>query len=403
MAIAFGGISSVSTSQTPTSVSVSGSNTIGIVFVVGDTTADNISAVTWNSVSMTKIAAVQVPGDRYLSAWWVANPASATTISFTGGSFWRSFSFYYTGAKQTGQVDSSNTGTSTASAAITIATTVAAANCWYVMCQKDDSGGKTYTGSGVLASTRVDADAGGIAIGDSNGVVGTGSQSGTFTASGAGISHAGIAFSIAPVSAVDVTASPSVLSATFSKPAQTVSGGATVSPSALAALFAAQSVAVSGGANVYPSVLTGIFSLPTANIITPDAFASASVLAATFSQPGASAYTDVTVSPSALAAAFSAPSTTISLVQLITPNVLVATFSIPSVGIDLLLQFTASAPLSEIFSTQSPTIIAERNALINIDAPLSLTFSIPVLAFSGGIWRRVGRTSQSGWSKVPRT
>lgn len=198
MALAFGGISAVSTSQTPTSVSVSGSNPIGIVYVVGDVTADNISAVTWGGVSMTKIAAVQAAGDRYDSAWWVANPSSAATISFTGGSFWRSYSFYYTGAKQTGQVDSSNTGTSAASAAITIAATVAAANCWYVMCQKDDSGGRTYTGSGVLSSTRVDADAGGIAIGDSNGIVGTGSQSGTFTASSGGMSHGGIAFSIAP-------------------------------------------------------------------------------------------------------------------------------------------------------------------------------------------------------------
>lgn len=202
MALAFGGISAVSTSQTPTSVSVSGSDTLGIVCVVGDSAADNISATTWNGVSMTKVAAVQVPSDRWISVWWVANPASASTISFTGGSFWRSFSLYYTGAKQTGQVDSSNTGTSSATTVLTIATTVVEANCWYVMFHKDGAGGQTYTASGVLASIRANADAGGIIIADSNATVGTGSQSGTLTGTGS-TGHGGIAFSIAPTTAVN--------------------------------------------------------------------------------------------------------------------------------------------------------------------------------------------------------
>ena len=197
-AIAFGGVSAVSTSQTPTSVAVSGSNTIGIVCVNGDDSADNISAVTWDGVSMTKIGAVFIPGARWTGAWWVANPTSSATISFTGGSFWRSYSSYYTGAAQTGQVDSSNTGTSVASAAITVATTVVASNSWYVMCQGDGAGGQAYTPSGVLVTTRFDSDAGGLAMADSNGIVGTGSQSGTMTQGSGTTGHAGIAFSIAP-------------------------------------------------------------------------------------------------------------------------------------------------------------------------------------------------------------
>ncbi len=203
-AIAFGGISAVSTSQTPTSVSVSGSNTIGIVCVTGDTTTDNVTAATWNGVSMTKIAAVQTPSDRWNSCWWVAAPASGTTISFTGGSFWRSYSFYYTGAAQTGQPDSSNTGTNTANTAISVASTVVASNSWFVMHQKDGTGGTTYTASNVLASVRANTDDGGIAIADSNGTVATGSQTGTLTSS-ATTNHGAIAFSIAPVA---VAASP---------------------------------------------------------------------------------------------------------------------------------------------------------------------------------------------------
>ena len=202
-AIAFGGISAVSTSQTPTSVAVSGSDTIGLVFVAGETGTDDITAVTWNSVSMTKIAAVQVPTDRWISVWWIANPASATTISFTGGTFWRSFSSYYTGAAQTGQPDSSATNTNTASTGITAATTVVADNSWLVLFQKDKTGGITYTAANDIASMRANTDDGGIAIGDSNTTVATGSRTGGVT-SGTSSDHGAIAFSIAPV-AVAVT------------------------------------------------------------------------------------------------------------------------------------------------------------------------------------------------------
>lgn len=199
--IAFGGISSFSTSQTPTSVSVSGTNTIGIVNVIGESGGDNITAVTWDGNPMTKIAAVQVPGDRFISSWYILNPTSGTsTISFTGGSFWRSLSSYYTGVKQSGQVDSSNTGTSSSNAAITVATTVVAENCWTIMFQKDGVGGKTYTTS--VGTIRYDVDDGGIAISDSDGTVGTGSQSTTLTQTVSTSNHGGIAFSIAPLVAV---------------------------------------------------------------------------------------------------------------------------------------------------------------------------------------------------------
>lgn len=196
----FGGISSVSTSSTPTSVSVSGSNTVGYVFVAGETTTDDISAVSWGGVSMTKIGAVQVPGDRWISAWWVANPSSSASIVFTGGTFWRSYSFYYRDAKQTGQPDSSNTGTSNNTTAITVATTVVAPGSVYVMCQKDNIGGETYTASGVLSSIRANSDAGGIAISDSNQAVGINSRSGTLTGTNGTAEHGAISFSIAPAS-----------------------------------------------------------------------------------------------------------------------------------------------------------------------------------------------------------
>lgn len=197
--IAFGGISTVSTSQTPTSVSVSGSDTIGVVYVNGDAGGDNITAVDWGGTAMTKVAAVFIPSARWTSTWIVVNPpAGANTITFTGGSFWRSVSFFYTGAKQSGQPDSSNTNTSTSSTSISVSTTVVAPDSWLVMCQSDGAGGNTYSASNDISTMRFNTDAGGLAVADSNGTVATGSRTATLTGSSS-TGHAGTAFSIAPV------------------------------------------------------------------------------------------------------------------------------------------------------------------------------------------------------------
>lgn len=195
MAIAYGGISAVSTSQTPTSVATSGSDKLGIVFVVGTTTTDLITAATWNGVGMTKIAAIQNPSDRWISAWWVANPASSTTISFTGGSFWRSYSMYYTGVHQTAPIDAFATNSTASANTLSISPTVIASNCWMVMGMK--GGGGTTSAAGVLSSMKVSADAGSLAIGDSNGTIGTGAQTATMNQSTT-VQLGGIAFSLAP-------------------------------------------------------------------------------------------------------------------------------------------------------------------------------------------------------------
>jgi hypothetical protein len=198
-AVGFGNVSTVSTASSLTSIAVSGSDVVGVVFVVGDSAADNISAVTWNGVSMTKIGAVQTPGDRYLSAWCINNPASATGIVFTGGSFWRSYHAYYTGAVCP-PVDAFATNTVSADSVISASPTVVNAGSWLIMFQKDSSGGKTYSASNNISTMRVNADAGGIAIADSQdngGAVGSGSRTATLSAIG-NTNHGAIAFSIAP-------------------------------------------------------------------------------------------------------------------------------------------------------------------------------------------------------------
>lgn len=199
MAIAFGAISAVDNAITQTSVAVSGSDTVGVVFVAGDDGSDSITSVDWGGSAMTKVnsSSVEVPTDRFLSVWVVANPASSATITFNDNAdnYWRACSAYYTGASV--PVDSQNVGTSSASTSISVATTVVASNCWLIMFQKDGTGGQTYSASGSLASMRLNADAGGLAVGDSDGTVGTGSQTGTMTTGGS-INHGAVAFSLAP-------------------------------------------------------------------------------------------------------------------------------------------------------------------------------------------------------------
>ena len=198
MAIAFGGTVAGVTAATISSVSISGSNTLGLLATVGDNASDSITSVTWDGSAMTKIASVQNASERFIQLWRIVAPsAGVTDIVMTGGTFKRGMSGFYTGVDQTTPIDSFNTGNQASAAAISIATTVVASNCWGVMVQKDDNGGLTYTSSNILSSTRQDTDAGGLAWADSNGTISTGSQTGTLTGTGTP-NHGGIMLSITP-------------------------------------------------------------------------------------------------------------------------------------------------------------------------------------------------------------
>lgn len=205
-ATAFGAItaptySTVDNAISRTSVAVSGSGA-GIVFVAGDDGSDSINSVTWNGVAMTKINAssLEVPGDRFISAWCIQDPASSATIAFNDNTdnYWRNANAFYPGAAC--PEDSENGGTSSGVTSISVATTVVDADSWLIAFHKDGSGGKTYTPSNAVTTMHINADAGGLAIADSNGAVGSGSKTATLTAVG-NANHAMIAFSLAPASA----------------------------------------------------------------------------------------------------------------------------------------------------------------------------------------------------------
>lgn len=209
MAIAFGAISAVANSSSVSSVSVSGSDTIGIVNVTGGVGSDTVTNVNWGGVAMTRIDGILNPSDRYTEVYYIISPPSGTsTINFTGGSYYRGASSYYTGVHQTTPIDSSATNSSASTTSLSITPTVTASGCWIIAAGK--SGGGTQTAAGVLGTMHISADAGAVWFGDSNGTVGTGSQTATINNSST-LQMAGIAFAIAPVAGAAPTFTPRVM------------------------------------------------------------------------------------------------------------------------------------------------------------------------------------------------
>lgn len=178
--MAFGSISSFSTSTSGTSVAVSGSNPVGFIHIA----EDGVSAITWGGVSMVKIGQVSVSGEGSIkvSVWWVPNPASSASIVITtSGGYQRWWSMYWTDANQISQPDSYNTGTIGSNPVISVATDVVHEDCWLLFFGKNNSGGGLYDASGSLAVERLENDDGGNFIADSNGIVSAGSRTGTMT------------------------------------------------------------------------------------------------------------------------------------------------------------------------------------------------------------------------------
>ena len=197
MAIALGSVNTTGdTSGSYTSIAVSGANTIGYIFAIGDT-SDNLTGITWGGSAMTKVASGRPGTDRYIGLWYIINPSSSSTITLTGGTYKEAYEFYYTGAKQSAQPDSYTDNSSSLNAALTLTTTVVATGCWTVMISKDDgTGNVNYTTN--VGVVRIGPNGGGLCMSDSNGTVGTGNQATTHTLNSGTPNHYGVVVSIAP-------------------------------------------------------------------------------------------------------------------------------------------------------------------------------------------------------------
>lgn len=162
----------------------SGSDRILLVGVITNDTTDKITGVTYNGVAMTRLSSQGSAGLNFLGyIYYLIAPDTGThniVVSRSDSGVVGGMSGSYTGVSQSGFPDSQATG-SDATGNFTASTTVVASNSWmFVNYRTNDSDANTPVTSGTIRQTVFSAA---IGIWDSNGVVGTGSQSVTFTVS----------------------------------------------------------------------------------------------------------------------------------------------------------------------------------------------------------------------------
>jgi hypothetical protein len=129
----------------------------------------------------------------------------------------------------------------------------------------------------------------------------------------------------------DATATPSVISRSFTLPAATAQAGSTVTATVIARSFTLPAAGVAAGAG--PAVIARSFDLPAAAASGGGAAtATPSVIALAAALPAATAQAGATVSPSVIARAFGLPAATASADTSATalPDVLALAFTLPA-------------------------------------------------------------------------
>lgn len=176
MAIAFDKSSSSNSAGASTSLNLAAaaSGELAVLFIQG-TTGDTHSNVTVNGVAATQVGSTYQWSDRSISAWYFQNPptssvAYAATTSTADGIIL--FVHLYSGA---GIPNALNTADNPASSSLTLSVTVPSANSWIASTYITTGSGTNSNAAGT--GTQLRQTIGSASSGDSNDVVGTGSQS----------------------------------------------------------------------------------------------------------------------------------------------------------------------------------------------------------------------------------
>lgn len=180
-----------------------GSNLILFVSAFGDVTNDVVTGATYNGVSMSLVGKALPTGaaDRWVYLWVLVNPATGThnvVVSASASIAIDSDAVSYTGAKQSGQPDASNTGANNQNS-ITISVTTVADNCWLV-------GGFRASTTGATPGTGTTQRQGssGLYTADSNGAK-TPAGSYSLIYNNGNSNFAGVVASIAPATGTTTT------------------------------------------------------------------------------------------------------------------------------------------------------------------------------------------------------
>lgn len=171
MAIAFDSAAGLTGGAGITTLDQTLNNAAGDLLVVGCSSNNNSThTVTYNGVTATQVASV-VSGGRKASLHILAAPATGShTLNFSidsSSTVMRVASATYSGCKQSGQPDASNTG-SDSTTPFDISVTTATNNCWVVGWFVDTDGSAVAAGTGT--TRRTSAAQAGI-IGDSNAAI----------------------------------------------------------------------------------------------------------------------------------------------------------------------------------------------------------------------------------------
>lgn len=171
--------------------------------------SDRTCTITYAGVSMTLIGSAQrsAGGVKTFLFYLVAPSTGANDIvaTFSSATKVASGAVSYTGAKQTGQPDSFIATFSDATTSFTLTTTVVGSDCWLVGGSRMQAGlAEAITAGGVTVTESPITTAGQKTVMfDSNGVVGTGSQSITIGQNAAD-NISGVMASIAPAVSASV-------------------------------------------------------------------------------------------------------------------------------------------------------------------------------------------------------
>lgn len=201
MPIAFDATSTATGAATLTwSHTCTGNSRILFVGVLDTVAADNVTGATYAGVAMTLIAKQANSAGQYAYLFYLISPATgANNIAVTASAadVLRGDAISYTGAKQSNQPDSSNTGTAVASATFAPSTTSVADNCWIVSFGKNLSGANTAGANTVVRQDSGAVD--GCYMADSNAARSAGANALNLSTAVA-TDWAGVIASIAPSS-----------------------------------------------------------------------------------------------------------------------------------------------------------------------------------------------------------
>lgn len=173
-----------------------GSDRILLVGCHTETTTDQVSGVTYAGVAMTRVGTVVTGGSERDYLYALVNPATGSNnvVVSTGSSAAITGSAAsYTGAKQSGQPDASNTGSSGSAATFALSVTTVADNCWVVSTVSTSAASAT---AGASTTRRTNPSPAYGALFDSNGVVSP-AGSRTLNHAGSGV-WGGVIASVAP-------------------------------------------------------------------------------------------------------------------------------------------------------------------------------------------------------------